>query len=375
MTHFSKTDRLFIDRLEESMVLNDREKEYVTYDYDYYEDIIPHLVNMFTDKQVEIKRELKNIKIFRRGQLPGMVFRDFEFVDFNTINKITEATNNFDIQMIVFINCRFGGMVIDTPSCGMYFYDCTFDDRLELCVNTVDGLHYIEFAHCTINAQLNFNSGFDRSHSVTISNCLFNENSSLNARDYRKNSGEIFDRIEIQNCIFKGDVNFEGANIPDLSVFQYLTFYREVNFNNAKLGSDIVWQNICFAPFVNKLEKNGFKSFTKALNDYGYKKEAKYYETHYGDGEAKKVDKTEYDIAVESGWLNIKQAALFLGMKYSSLLDMRKDDKTSGLQRIPYVGEGKNSRYYVPLLKAYKDKNMKKVSELEKEMRSKENEA
>lgn len=47
MTHFSKTDRLFIDRLEESMVLNDREKEYVTYDYDYYEDIIPHLVNMF----------------------------------------------------------------------------------------------------------------------------------------------------------------------------------------------------------------------------------------------------------------------------------------------------------------------------------------
>ena len=47
MTHFSITDRLFIDRLEESMVLNDREKEYVTYDYDYYEDIIPHLVNMF----------------------------------------------------------------------------------------------------------------------------------------------------------------------------------------------------------------------------------------------------------------------------------------------------------------------------------------
>ena len=93
-------------------------------------------------------------------------------MQFNTINKITEVTNNFDIRMIVFINCRFGGMVIDTPSCGMYFYDCTFDDRLELCVNTVDGLHYIEFAHCTINAQLNFNSGFDRNHSVTISNLL-----------------------------------------------------------------------------------------------------------------------------------------------------------------------------------------------------------
>ena len=115
-------------------------------------------------------------------------------------------------------------------------------------------------------------------------------------------------------------------------------------------------------------------SFGKALNDRGYKKEGKYYETQYGDAETKNVNKTEYDIAVESGWLNIKQAALFLGVKYSSLLDMRKDDKILGQQRIPYVGEGKSSRYYVPLLKAYKDKDMKKVAELEKEMRQKDNE-
>ena len=60
--------------------------------------------------------------------------------------------------------------------------------------------------------------------------------------------------------------------------------------------------------------------------------------------------------------------------KDSSLLDMRKDDKILGVQRIPYVGEGKNSRYYVPLLQAYKNKDMKKVAELEKEMHQKENE-
>ena len=53
---------------------------------------------------------------------------------------------------------------------------------------------------------------------------------------------------------------------------------------------------------------------------------------------------------------------------------MRKDDKILGQQRIPYVGEGKSSRYYVPLLKAYKDKDMKKVAELEKEMHQKDNE-
>ena len=119
--------------------------------------------------------------------------------------------------------------------------------------------------------------------------------------------------------------------------------------------------------------KNGFKSFIDALNLGKYKKEAKYYEIHYGDIDARKIDKAEFDIAAESGWLNIKQAALFLGVKYSSLLDMRKDDKVLGQQRIPYVGEGKNSRYYIPLLQAYKDKDMKRVKELEIEMRNKEN--
>lgn len=120
--------------------------------------------------------------------------------------------------------------------------------------------------------------------------------------------------------------------------------------------------------------KNGFKSFIDALNLRKYKKEAKYYETHYGDIDTRKIDKAEFDIAAESGWLNIKQAAMFLGVKYNSLLDMRKDDKVLGLQRIPYVGEGKNSRYYIPLLQAYKDKDMKRVKELEIEMRNKENE-
>lgn len=91
--------------------------------------------------------------------------------------------------------------------------------------------------------------------------------------------------------------------------------------------------------------KNGFKSFIDALNLNKYKKEAKYYEIHYGDIDTRKVDKAEFDIAAESGWLNIKQAALFLGVKYSSLLDMRKDDKVQGQQRIPYVGEGKNTVY------------------------------
>lgn len=329
---------------------------------------------MFYNKRRKTPRKLENIQILRRNQAPILVFRDFEFMDEVALNKIFAVTSNSGIAITIFINCRFGGTVIDVPAFGIGLYDCVFEDCIEFCIPITSGLHHAEIRNCTFNSEFHLGGGFDQDHSLIITDCIFNENSTFKADYYRRFSGDNFDKIEIRNCIFKGDVNFYRAEIPEYSIFEFLTFYKEVNFNNTKLNEIIMFKNICFAPFVNKIGKDGFKSFVKALNDNGYKKEAKYYETHYGDTEAKKVDKTEYDIAVESGWLNIKQAALFLGVKYSSLLDMRKDDKILGVQRIPFVGEGKNSRYYVPLLQAYKNKDMKKVAELEKEMRQKENE-
>ena len=50
---------------------------------------------------------------------------------------------------------------------------------------------------------------------------------------------------------------------------------------------------------------------------------------------------------------------------------MRKEDKASGIVRIPYVGEGKSTRYYAPLVQAYKDHDFKRVNELAKEMEKK----
>ena len=372
MTHFFYSRGIFLDRVEESQVLNGRDKEYVTYDYDFEKDILPYLLNMFYHKKLKTPRKLENIEILRRNQVPIVVFRNFEFMDEDTVGKIYAITNNPEIAITIFINCRFGGTVIDVPPFGIGLYDCIFEDRILLDIPITNGLHYAELKNCTINSEFHLGDGFAQSHSLVFTNCIFNENSTLSADYYRHLCDKPFDRLEMRNCIFKGNVDFFRASIPKFSVFEYLTFYREVNFQETKLNENILFKNICFAPFVNKVAKDGFKTFVKALSDCGYKNEAKFFEAQYGEPKAKKVDKTEYDIAVESGWLNIKQTALFLGVKYSSLLDMRKDDKILGVQRIPYIGEGKNSRYYVPLLKAYKDKDMKKVSELEKEMRKKE---
>ena len=86
------------------------------------------------------------------------------------------------------------------------------------------------------------------------------------------------------------------------------------------------------------------------------------------DSVEKKIDKDKLEIAVKSNWVSIKQAAAILGISYTTLLAMRKEDKADGIMRIPYRGEGKNTRYYVPLLKAYKSKDMDLVNKLAKEI-------
>lgn len=129
-----------------------------------------------------------------------------------------------------------------------------------------------------------------------------------------------------------------------------MTFYKDINFSETKFAEQITFHNLCFAPLISKTMKNGFKSFIDALNLRKYKKEAKYYETHYGDIDTRKIDKAEFDIAAESGWLNIKQAAMFLGVKYNSLLDMRKDDKVLGQQRIFLCGARRERALAIILL-------------------------
>ena len=41
MTHFFKPRGIFLDRVEESQVINGRDKEYVTYNYDFENKLFP----------------------------------------------------------------------------------------------------------------------------------------------------------------------------------------------------------------------------------------------------------------------------------------------------------------------------------------------
>lgn len=111
MTHFYHSKNLFLDKTEESMVLNGRETEYIRFDYDYDEEILPHLINTFTNRRVRATRKLENIRLFNRKSIIGMVLRDFEFMDEKSLNELSGITMNSDISLLIFINCRFVGQL------------------------------------------------------------------------------------------------------------------------------------------------------------------------------------------------------------------------------------------------------------------------
>lgn len=229
----------------------------------------------------------------------------------------------------------------------------------------------IEFNNCVFNSSLNFDNIHARIP-VEIDRCLFNENSCLNMKNFNDTAEFGLYHLEIRNTIFKGTVNFDGGVIPTKSILEYLTFFREISFKDTKIEKDVKIQNLSFAPFITKLAKDGFKSFLNALNVNGYGKEAKFYEQNVGaEAVEQKIDKDKLEIAIKSNWVSIKQAAAILGISYTTLLAMRKEDKAGGIQRIPYRGEGKRSCYYVPLLEAYKSRDMALVNKLAKEMEGK----
>lgn len=229
----------------------------------------------------------------------------------------------------------------------------------------------IEFNNCVFNGSLNFDE-IDARIPVEIDRCVFNENSRLNMWRFNGSGNAGLYHLEIRNCLFKGIVNFDESIVPEKSVLEYLTFFREVSFKDTQFKPEVKIQNLSFAPFITQTAKDGFKSFLTALNKSGYVKEAKFYEQNVGtDVVDTKINKDEFDIAARSNRLNIKQTAAFLGISYATLFAMRKEDKADGIRRIPYIGEDKSSRYYLPLLEAYKSRDMDLVNKLAKEIEGK----
>ena len=157
MAHFNQRQGLFQSKGELAKYINDGEKEYIPYDYSYSEDIFPTINNLFPDvEKLEIKRPLKNIRVFLEGSLVGICFKGFDFNDIDSISLMMEATSSPDVDAVYFINCRFNTSCgIDLPSAGAGYYDCEFNEPFYVNIkgNELPDAP-IEFHNCVFNSLL-----------------------------------------------------------------------------------------------------------------------------------------------------------------------------------------------------------------------------
>ena len=69
--HFKRTNFAFIDRVEESWVLNNRETEYAKYDYDFTDDITIELDKIIEEEKLNKDETYKFVdNAFRDGFVP-----------------------------------------------------------------------------------------------------------------------------------------------------------------------------------------------------------------------------------------------------------------------------------------------------------------
>lgn len=296
-------------------------------------------------------------------------FKDIEFYAENTFQTITDLFLSFDyVRTLEFENCTFNFWFYGNMK-SFLFKNCVFNDALnynaKLSKNYQPVVSVLMFENCIFNSDVTIDDITEgMSNTLILKDCRFAKDANFRL------SNVLFLKTIFENNIFEGKVFFENIRLSSLN-WKNLFFLSDFRNNKVVLASTAKISQILFGAKVVKSANKSISNFIKILRANKIADYATELENLYFNNMDTTKSKTEFDIAIQSNWLNMKQTASFLGISYATLLSMRKEDKATGIVRIPYVGEGKSTRYYVPLLQAYKDRNMTLVNQLAKEMETK----
>ena len=296
-------------------------------------------------------------------------FKDIDFYAENTFQTITDLLLGFDyVRTLEFEICVFNFWFYNSKK-SLLFKNCTFNDAISY--NAKPNKAYQSIVSVLMFENCIFNSN------VTIDDMKLGMGNALILRDCRFAPNADFHLSNIsglntffENNIFEGKVSFENVSFDSVN-WKNMFFLTDFRNNNIIFPPVVKISQLLFGIKIVKMANKSISNFIKILKANKITDYATELENLYFNNMDTTKSKAEFDIAIQSNWLNMKQTAAFLGLSYATLLSMRKEDKASGIVRIPYVGEGKATRYYVPLLKAYKDRDMQRVNELAKEIEEK----
>lgn len=296
-------------------------------------------------------------------------FKDVDFYAENTFCTINDLFLGLNyVRTFVFENCSFNFSFYEN-SRSLFFKNCVFhnsfdyNSKLQNEYQTITNV--LNFEKCIFHSDVKITDTKEEiSSTLALNDCRFTDKANLHLSDI------TFLKSVFNNIIFEGNVLFENIHFTHIN-WNNLFFLNDFRNKNVVFPRTSKIKQIVFGMKMVKIAHKSIRNFINILKDSKLEGYAQELEEFYLTDFRNTKDKEEFDIAIKSDWVNIKQAASVLGLSYNTLLTMRKEDKATGAIRIPYIGEGKSTKYYYPLLIAYKRNDMALVKKLEKEMNSK----
>lgn len=297
-------------------------------------------------------------------------FKDVNFCAENVFNTVNDLFLSCPfVRTLEFENCIFNFCFYEN-SRSLFFKNCTFNNTFSYNAKPYATYQQIisilMFEKCTFNADVTIDDITENMHNTLIlKDCRFSDTANFRL------SNIMFLKAHFENIIFNGGVFFENVRFTSAN-WNNLFFLRDFRNKDISLPDNAKLKQIIFSMKIAKITPQSIRNFIKLLKTYKLDSYAQELEQFYLNEMGNSQNKDKIDIAIKSDWVSIKQAAVILGLSYNTLLTMRKEDKATSITRIPYIGEGKSTKYYYPLLIAYKSGDMKRVNELAREMEKKE---
>ena len=303
---------------------------------------------------INTEEEAYKIKEYVRFDNGVLVFEDIEFKTLKDANLIRDLFlhNPEDcIRAVCFVRCHFNSPEISFSAnpLRMYFKECIFERQ----VYFYNSEKKIEFDTCLFYGVVKTFCLED----LWIHHSTFELGSSLLIKD-----NKLF---TFEDVIIKGKLEIEAEEIE--LKWNNVSLFEPFEVKSIKLNPLSEIQNIAFASIQNPQMDKSRKDLYEVMKSAGLEEQAKA-QGIYAVEETKETndfDYAAYKVAYETGFLKSEYAAYLLEKSVSYLGQKRKKDReTPSRDSIPFIGEGKNIKYPVEALLAYKAKDWDKLKEL-----------
>ena len=308
---------------------------------------------------INTEEEAYKIKEYVRFDNGVLVFEDIEFKtskDANLIRDLFLLNPENCIRAVCFIRCHFNSPEISfsVNPLRMYFKECIFEKQVSF--RNTD--NRIEFDTCLFYGTFRT----FRLEDLWIHHSTFELGSSLLIKD-----NQLF---TFEDVIIKGKLEIEAEEIE--LKWNNVSLFEPFEVKSAKLNPLSEIQNIAFVCVKSSKMNKSRKDLFDVMKNAGLEEQAK--AQGLSIEEAKKdFDLNAYKVAYESGRLKSEYAAYFLEMSVSNLEKKRKKDRENpSRDSIPFTGEGKNIKYPVEALQAYKSEDWDTLRELRQKYKEKE---